>query len=164
MRHRGEQAVLIHPELRQRGGEQSRDYECRLLKECFRLDLGKHLGIVASFSADEKPSAQVSSLRASGDKGPQMEWDMADLGFKHQVRVINWPNNAAAPGRTKMTADVGQEIAPLLKARYLTQQQDPEPEGEEQETEEWVAWDEKRRDEEKMAANAPQIVAWSEGK
>ncbi|KAF8139563.1 hypothetical protein K438DRAFT_1785523 [Mycena galopus ATCC 62051] len=105
--------VLALPpnQLTRRGGEVPHEYARRLWGESMRLDLVK-----------------TSCLE---EENPKIDWDLGDMGLKHQVRLIGWPENLSAqnlqPGPKKKL--VAQQIKVLLP-RLLKKHNLQEPNGE----------------------------------
>jgi hypothetical protein len=101
-----------------------------------------------------------------------MEWDLSFLGWKHQVRLVNWPTSMSAKKLQptvgfKPNADGLRTIIPLLKKRHLPQpapEPDCEDEEDKEENEEWMAWVRACEEDEKEADLAPRIESWTEGK
>ncbi|KAJ7207312.1 hypothetical protein B0H12DRAFT_1280464 [Mycena haematopus] len=119
-------------DLYQKEGESDRDYGRRLFKESMLLDLRQ------ASSADEE--------------SPKMDWDLGDLGWKHQVRMVNWPEEFSAVkeqprARFKISAKALGVIVPLLKKKYQLEQPTDSDDEDTEET---------------LGETAPRIESWSE--
>ncbi|KAJ6534057.1 hypothetical protein DFH09DRAFT_1092217 [Mycena vulgaris] len=88
--------------------ESKRDYWRRIIREC----MARELGLCEAEAGTFVPG-----------KPPTMIWDLAELGYKHQVRIVNWPSDLTAQEQTphvgwKICAALADKAGPLLRSRH----------------------------------------------
>ncbi|KAJ6568329.1 hypothetical protein DFH09DRAFT_1313780 [Mycena vulgaris] len=89
-------------------GESKRDYWHRIIREYMACELGLCKAEAGTFVPG---------------KPPTMIWDLAELGYKHQVRIVNWPSDLTAQEQTphvgwKICAALADKAGPLLRSRH----------------------------------------------
>ncbi|KAJ7433912.1 hypothetical protein B0H11DRAFT_1939131 [Mycena galericulata] len=117
IRARGEEAKSQNPvvgDWTRRPNEGQRDHERRLFRQCMASELiSWHPPAACRQDAGDLPAGGIAT----------MEWDIAEMAFKHQVRVVNWPadfSKAKDLPRVgwKISAALLGHVMPLLRNRH----------------------------------------------
>ncbi|KAJ6470900.1 hypothetical protein C8R45DRAFT_1104602 [Mycena sanguinolenta] len=153
-------------QLLRRQGESARDYERRLFKESLLLDLAR-------------------IMLARGENAPEtMDWDLGDMGWKFQVRLVDWPGELSGEKhqpkpKFKLTSEAKAILIPLLKKKHGLDDSDDDAEEErggedededeeksekvdEDQGEEKSDDDEKSKDAEEKRERYPRLESWTE--
>ena len=138
-------------------GEKERDYQRRFFKESLMLDLVRLI------------------VAAGGEVPTTMDWDLADLGCKFQVRLVGWPDELSGDKhqpkpKFKLTSEAKAILIPLLRKKHRMDDSDDEEEGggeeksEDEDEEKSEDEDEDEDAQEKRQKRFPRLERWTRGK
>ncbi|KAJ6506548.1 hypothetical protein C8R45DRAFT_922733 [Mycena sanguinolenta] len=146
-------------QLLRRQGESARDYERQLFKESLLLDL-------------------AWIMLARGENAPEtMDWDLGDMGWKFQARVVDWPGELSGEkhqpkAKFKLTSEAKAILIPLLKEKHGLDDSDDDAEeergGEDEDEDEQKSEKadegegEENKDGEEKRERYPRLESWTE--